>query len=165
MAIGKLHAPFALKGGVKFLSYSEDVKALRKLIGKPLLFLRAQEKFTIHIERVEIKGDSLILFLAGYDNPEMVKEALKGGELYAPRSLASTLARDEFYLSDLIGLEIIYEGNVIGQCVSYFEAAHTVVEVRMQSGELRYFPFIKEYFDMPNFTKKAVVLLRGDLLE
>ncbi|NIZ46472.1 ribosome maturation factor RimM [Entomospira nematocerorum] len=164
LAVGKIYSSFALKGGVKVKPYSDDLSHFRSFKGKVITLLRHDTIKELTVLNTEVKGEWPILFFEGYTTPEIAQSDLKGGEIYVPRHLASPLKKDEFYLGDLIGLNIYYKGNSIGICTSYFEAAHIIIEVQQQDRTV-YFPFIKEYFEAPNFINNQVELIKGDLIE
>lgn len=149
---------------MKIKPYSNDISHFKSFKNRSLLLLRHDTQKELLVMHVEFKGDWPILFFQGYTNPEIAQSDLKGGELYVPRELASPLKKDEFYLSDLIGMQVLHDGKLIGICTSYFDVAHTIIEVK-QEEKIVYFPFIKEYFNAPDFAHNQVELIKGDLLE
>lgn len=165
LAIGKIHSPFALKGGVKIYYYSDSCEHFINLKNKSILMLRKNLVTKLLVIRVEIKGDWPIFFFSDYNNPEVALSQLKGGEIYVSRNLATPLKEDEFYLCDLLGLNIFYNEKYLGICINYFESSSIVIEVKTLEGRHMFFPFVEKYFDSPDFIHKKVNLLSEDLLK
>jgi len=66
------------------------------------------------VERVWWHGDQLILKLRGVDT-RSAAEAISGNEVYVTELERAVLPEGEFYLSDLVGCEIVEQAS--GRCV------------------------------------------------
>jgi 16S rRNA processing protein RimM len=98
--VGRVAGAFGVRGEVRIRAYTEDPLALltyrelKRATGEPGLTLlsgrAAKDGVIVRTREVETKEQA---------------DALKGLELYAPRSALPAVEDDEFYLTDLIGLE------------------------------------------------------------
>jgi 16S rRNA processing protein RimM len=99
--IGLIGAPFGVKGRVKVQSLSGEKEHILALTKALLRKDGAEQEYTVE----EAFPDPLSLKFAGIDSPEAAK-TLKGAEIIASREQAAPLNADEFYVEDLIGLEV-----------------------------------------------------------
>ncbi len=127
--MGRVAAPFGVKGWVKVQPYSEDPDALMDFeswrIGRDV----QHKQYTV--EAIQDHGNALVAKLAGIDDRDAAY-ALRGQEISVPRSALPTPEENEFYWSDLIGLTAINrEGIELGKVESLMETgAHDVLVVR-----------------------------------
>ena len=75
-------------------------------------------------------------------------EALNGVELFVDRSALPAPEEDEFYLSDLIGLQTVSpEGEMLGKVVEVHDfGAGDILEIRLANGKSELFAFTRENF-------------------
>ena len=98
--VARVSGAFGVKGELRIRSFTDDpmslvqFKALKTKDGAPGLTLTSGRPFK----------DGLIARAQQISTKEEA-DALKGLELYAPRSALPAPGADEFYLADLIGLE------------------------------------------------------------
>jgi 16S rRNA processing protein RimM len=108
--VAKVAGAFGVRGELRIRSYTADPKALLRFgelktaEGGPGLTLTSGRTFK----------EGLIARARGVESKEAA-DALKGLDLYAPRSALPAEAEDEFYLTDLIGLQAIApDGTPLG---------------------------------------------------
>ena len=89
----------------------------------------------------------LVVRFKGIDSREAA-EALNGVELYVDRSALPAPEEDEFYLSDLIGLQTVSpEGEMLGKVIEVHDfGAGDILEVRLANGKSELFAFTRENF-------------------
>ena len=89
----------------------------------------------------------LVVRFRGIDSREAA-EALNGVELFVDRSALPAPEEDEFYLSDLIGLQTVSpEGEMLGKVVEVHDfGAGDILEVRLANGKSELFAFTRENF-------------------
>ncbi|MCO5135051.1 MAG: ribosome maturation factor RimM [Phyllobacteriaceae bacterium] len=89
----------------------------------------------------------LVVRFRGIDSREAA-EALNGVELFVDRSALPAPEEDEFYLSDLIGLQTVSpEGEMLGKVVEVHDfGAGDILEIRLANGKSELFAFTRENF-------------------
>jgi 16S rRNA processing protein RimM len=139
--IGRVAGAFGVKGEVRITAYGDDPLALlsyrdlKRKDGSPALTL---------LEGRAAKGD-----LIAKTKELSVKEAadaLRGLELYVPRSALPPPDEDEYYLTDLIGLRVeTAAGEALGvvKAVQDFGAGD-LLEIEPSVGASFYLPFTRE---------------------
>ncbi len=114
ICVGTIAGAFGVRGEVRLKSFTSDAEAIEDY--SPLSSEDGSQSFDVHILRSINNG--LVGRLSGVDTKEEA-DALKGVNLYAPRDRLPDLPEDEFYHTDLIGLEVRDTGgNVIGNVKS-----------------------------------------------
>lgn len=109
--VAKVSGAFGVKGEVRLRAFTADPKAL--LTYRELKRADGSPGLTLLSGRVA--GDGLIARTREIDVKEAA-DALRGLELYAPRSAMPPPEEDEFYLTDLIGLEVqAPDGRALGR--------------------------------------------------
>jgi len=100
--VGSLAGAFGVRGETRIKSYCADPAAIADYVP-----LTTADGRTFHqvILTGQAKG-ALIARLDGILTKEDA-DALKGTDLYVPRSVLPSLPDDEFYHADLIGLEVL----------------------------------------------------------
>lgn len=110
--VGFVFGAYGVAGWVRVRPFSEDADALLSVktwwIDKPALR-------DVDVMRVKLHGGDVCAQLAGVTDRDMA-EALKGAAVSVPRSQFPALSADEFYWSELIGLEVEnLQGEHLGQ--------------------------------------------------
>jgi 16S rRNA processing protein RimM len=144
--IGVVGSSFGLEGFVKVKPFSGDIENLLRLREVTLRRSGTEQKLTI-AESAAAPPVALIRF-TGVTSPEAAK-ALNGAEIIVGRSLASPLYDGEFYIEDLKGLAVVSgkSGDILGRITDVVEGgAADLVEVRLESGDVRLVPFRTEFF-------------------
>ncbi|MAV48294.1 MAG: 16S rRNA processing protein RimM [Alphaproteobacteria bacterium TMED89] len=156
LKIGVITSPHGVRGTVKVRSFTED----------PDAFVDYGDVTTHDGERVfdiSIVGDakgSLLCVIDGVTDRDGA-EALRGVELYIRRdALPDDLDDDEFYASDLLGLETRdAEGRVSGSIRSILDhGAGDIVDVLHTDGKVRSYEFSLANFPEINMGEGYVVL-------
>ncbi len=98
-------------------------------------------RFTIQDLR-PTKGDEAVVSFAGIAGRNAA-ETFKGERLYVPREALPPPEEGEFYVEDLIGLEVEdTEGKPLGKIVGLHNfGAGEMIEIEAPSGERSYIPF------------------------
>lgn len=126
--LGRITGAHGLKGEVKIATYTavpEDIASYGALIDAD-----GVRKFQIAAVRI-VKGGSIVARLRGVTDRDEA-EKLRGTDLYAPRSALPQPEEDEFYYSDLVGLEAVSLGGAtVGEIVAVQNyGAGDLLEVR-----------------------------------
>ena len=160
----KVLSTYGIKGYLKIKPFSENLDHLYGL--KKLKLEKNNRYFEYVVEDLRCVSGSYIIKFADYNSPEKAS-LLSGSLVIIPRLYAPRLKNDEVYLSDLVGMDLIYEDDVVGTVVSTAEGSQSyLLEVKCLDGKLRFVPFLRNIFVSDvNVSSKKMKLLRRDLVE
>lgn len=183
LAAARLGAPRGVSGFLKLHSYSGEYTHLSNLkeallaappetSGGAASGSRARTRLLLKVRAFEASGSGAQIAFEGYDSPETARE-LTGLELLVPRSKASRLRENEWYIADLVGLEVRVDGERAGVVRSVLEGgADPLLEVAVDSdaGEggaprSALVPFRKEFVGEVEIESGRLELLAPWLLE
>lgn len=118
------------------------------------------------LAEVILQDQALLLRFAGIDSPEAAS-SLRGAEIIVERESAAPLKEGEYYVDDLVGLEVVEKSGLFrGRIASMAEGGGgELAEVILESGEMRFVPFRKEFFGDVCLEKGKIVLLEPWILE
>ena len=160
LQVGAITQTHGVRGEVKVFPTTDDVKRFKKL--KEVILDTGKEKVTLEIEGVKFFKQFVILKFKGFDNINDI-ERYKGKNLYVTRENAVKLKRDEYFIADLIGLEVYDENDQhLGMLTNVIETgANDVYEVKFEDGREVLFPAIKQCIldvDMENRKMKVHIM-------
>lgn len=140
--MGRVAAPFGVKGWIKVQPYSEDPGTLMDFESWRVGRGEAQRHFAV--EAIQDHGNALIAKLAGIDDRDAAY-ALRGQEVAVPRGALPEPEENAYYWSDLIGLTAVNrEGVELGKVDSLLETgAHDVLVVKGKREHL--IPFVAAF--------------------
>jgi 16S rRNA processing protein RimM len=126
ICVGAITGAFGVAGEVRLKSFCADAPAIADY--GPVETKDGARSFTIKLTRPVAGG--LGARLSGVSTKEEA-DALKGTELYVDRARLPKLSDDEFYYSDLIGLEVRDTGGVLlGQVIAVHDhGAGDILEI------------------------------------
>ncbi|ODU00324.1 MAG: 16S rRNA processing protein RimM [Thiobacillus sp. SCN 63-1177] len=117
--MGRIAAPFGIKGWIKVQPYSEDPGTLMDFASWRLG--RGEQQAHYSVEAVQDHGKALVAKLAGIDDRDAAY-ALRGQEISVAKRDLPPPEENEFYWSDLIGLTVVNrEGAELGKVDSLME--------------------------------------------
>ena len=118
--MGRIAAPFGVKGWVKVQPYSEDPGTLMDF--ESWRVGRGEQQTHYGVEAVQDHGKALVAKLAGIDDRDKAY-ALRGQEVSVAKRDLPPPEANEFYWSDLIGLKVVNrEGVELGAVDSLMES-------------------------------------------
>lgn len=140
--MGRIAAPFGIKGWVKVQPYSEDPGALMAFGSWRVGRGERQAHYTV--EEVQDHSNTVVAKLAGIDDRDAAY-ALRGQEITVARSELPPPEENEYYWSDLIGLTAVNrEGIELGKVDSLMETgAHDVLVIKGKREHL--IPFVAQF--------------------
>ena len=140
--MGRIAAPFGIKGWIKVQPYSEDPGTLMDFASWRVG--RGDQQRQYGVEEIQEHGNALAAKLEGINDRDQAF-ALRGLEVSVPRSALPPPEKDEFYWADLIGLLAInHQGMELGRVESLMETgAHDVLVVKGKREHL--IPFIAAF--------------------
>lgn len=141
--IGVISSTHGVRGEVKVFPTTDDVRRFKKC--KEVLLDTGKERITLEIEGVKFFKQFAILKFRGIDTLNDV-EKYKGKSLLVPRKDAVRLGRNEYFVADLIGVEVFNEEEEkIGVLKDVMETgANDVYVIQMDDGRELLLPAIKE---------------------
>ncbi len=165
IATGVVRTTHGLRGFLKVKVFSEDVE---HFLSQKILYLRGdgQTEIRVEVEQSMRSGDAVLMKLKGIDTPEAGKK-YNGWNIWIYREDAAPLDNGEYYVADLVGCSVFFEGILQGEIVSAVEGAQAeLLEIRKaDSGELVYVPFMDVYIASADTGKKSVELRHKWIIE
>nr|WP_315258751.1 ribosome maturation factor RimM [uncultured Duganella sp.] len=143
--VGFVFGAYGVAGWVRIRPFSEDADALLKVktwwLDKPALH-------DVDVQQVKLHGGDVVARLVGVTDRN-VAEALKGAAVFIPQSHFPVLSDDEFYWTDLIGLEVEnQQGEHLGKVTDMMSNGPQSI-LRITPGEVeaqeRLIPFVDAF--------------------
>lgn len=106
LQVGVISSTHGIKGEVKVFPTTDDAKRFNEL--KEVFLDTGREKRPLEIEGVKFFKQFVILKFKGIDNINDI-EKYKGKSLYIAREHAVELKEDEYFVADLVDMEVILE--------------------------------------------------------
>lgn len=103
LQVGVISSTHGIRGEVKVFPTTDDAARFKKL--KKVLLDTDREQVELEIQSVKFFKQFVILKFKGIDNINDI-EKYKGKSLLVPREDGVPLGRDEYYIADLIGMEV-----------------------------------------------------------
>lgn len=143
LQVGVIATTHGVRGEVKVYPTTDDVSRFKSL--KEVLLDNGREKICLEIEGVKFFKQMVILKLKGIDTLEDAARYRQAG-LYVTRENAVKLGRDEYFIADLMGLEVYDEkGQLLGSLEDVIETgANDVYVIRMTDGRELLLPAIRQ---------------------
>jgi 16S rRNA processing protein RimM len=151
--VGKALRPRGLKGELRFELYTSDPMRFRSV----QQFKLGDKAFDV--EKISVEGDFAYIKFVGIDSVEEA-EKYRGKSLCANRSVLPKLQGDKVYIADIIGSDVIVDGDNIGELVDvlqYGSADVYVVKLLDKTGTVN-FPALKEVVRSYDVEKGEIIL-------
>lgn len=162
LQVGVIASTHGIQGEVKVFPTTDDVKRFKKL--KEVILEGKRENKILEIERVKFFKNMVILKFKGIDNINEV-EGYKGCALLVTRENAVKLKPGEYFICDLIGLEVSDDnGNLLGTLTEVIQTgANDVYVVTMKNKKEVLIPNIKDCIIEISLEKNTMIvhLLEG----
>jgi 16S rRNA processing protein RimM len=145
ITIGVIQKPRGVKGELKVLPTTDRPERF-SLLKRVFLTSPDGERRKAFVEQVRYAQGSVFLQLESYHTPEAVA-AFRQWEIQIPRDEALPLSEGEYYVFDLIGLEVqTTRGDVIGH-VSDVQliTGNDLLQVQSPEGREYLIPFVEEF--------------------
>lgn len=143
MQVGIITQTHGIKGEVKVFPTTDDASRYKKL--KEVIMDNGRERLILEIEGVKFFKQYAILKFKGYDSINDI-EKYKGAKLYIKREQAVKLKKDEYFIADLIDMEVVTEdGEYFGKMKDVLTTgANDVYIVTREDGTEVLLPAIKQ---------------------
>ena len=145
VVLGRVIAPFGVKGWVKLLPLGDDPAAWQTM---PAWWLGSDpggaEWRRYELEGLKPHGKGLVAKFAGVDD-RTAAEAIDGSYFAVPRGDLPPPKKDEYYWDDLIGLDVVNaQGVKLGTVAELIETGANDVLVVREGKTERLLPFIAQ---------------------
>ncbi|MCH5260637.1 MAG: 16S rRNA processing protein RimM [Lachnospiraceae bacterium] len=143
LQVGVITQTHGIKGEVKVFPTTDDVGRFKKL--KEVIMDNGRERLHLEIEGVKFFKQYAILKFKGYDSINDI-EKYKSAKLYVTRDKAVKLKKDEYFIADLIDMEVVTEdGEYFGRMKDVLvTGANDVYIVTRDDGTEVLLPAIRE---------------------
>ena len=143
MQVGSITQTHGIKGEVKVFPTTDDVGRFKEL--KEVIMDNGRERLNLEIEGVKFFKQYAILKFKGYDSINDI-EKYKSAKLYIKREQAVKLKKDEYFIADLIDMEVVTEdGEYFGKLKDVLATgANDVYIVTQEDGTEVLLPAIKQ---------------------
>ena len=166
--VGHVTGAYGIVGGIRISPYSTDADALLNVktwwIDKPTLRAVSVRSAKLH------GGDVVATLVDMRDRNEA--EALKGASVQVARSAFPQLEEDEYYWSDLIGLDVVnLQGEALGKVADMMHnGAQSILRISpvvepvadtaapAAKREERLVPFVDQFVKTVDLGKKLIIL-------
>ena len=155
VVMGKIAIPFGVQGWVKVQTFTETLDAL---LDYPTWWIGAQGNWREYgVEECKTHTTTLVAKLAGCNDRDLAL-ALKGKQIAVPRDELPEPDENEYYWSDLIGLEVQNLQQVDLGCVDdvFATGANDVLVVR--GDRERLIPFTEQVIKSVDLTQKLILV-------
>ena len=106
LQVGVITQTHGIRGEVKVFPTTDDVSRFKKL--KEVIMDNGKERRNMEIEGVKFFKQYAIIKFKGYDSINDI-EKYKNSRLYVTRDKAVRLKKDEYFIADLIGMNVVTE--------------------------------------------------------
>ena len=106
LQVGVISSTHGVRGEVKVFHTTDDVNRFKKL--KKVILDTGKEQKELEIQGVKFFKQMVILKFKGIDNINDI-EKYKGKSLYVTREHAVKLKKDEYFIADLIDMQVMLE--------------------------------------------------------
>lgn len=154
VCVGAIAGAFGVRGEVRLKSFCAEPRAIADY--GPLWSEDGARAFTVTLGPAVAGG--LAARLSGVESREQA-EALKGLRLFADRAALPEPGEDEYYQSDLIGMEVVDPGGApLGQVAAVLNhGAGDILEVRRAGAEALLLPFTRAVVPTVDLAARRIV--------
>jgi 16S rRNA processing protein RimM len=140
--VAKIGAPHGIKGMVKIISYMQIAEDIfnYKIITNEAKFVQIESHKAIN-------ASTFICKIKDIDDRNKAEE-IKGLQLFINKAELPELSRDEFYVEDLKGRQVI---NLAGEIIGLINNVHNfgasdIIEIKFNNGAVEMFDFNSKIF-------------------
>ncbi|MCU6763447.1 Ribosome maturation factor rimM [uncultured Roseburia sp.] len=141
--VGVISSTHGIAGEVKVFPTTDDVSRFKKL--KEVILDTGKERMTLHITQVKFVKQMVVLKFREFSNINEV-ERFRGNSLLVTRDQAVKLKKDEYFIADMIGLQVVSDENeFLGKLSDVIQTgANDVYVIQNETGEELLIPAIKD---------------------
>lgn len=157
LRVGVIANTHGVHGEVKVFPTTDDMTRFKKL--KQVILDTGKEQRTLEIASVKFFKNLAILKFKGIDNINDI-EKYKGKDLLITREQAVPLKKDEYFICDLIGCQVVTEeGTEVGELTEVLQtAANDVFVVQTADRKEVLVPYINDCVTEVSIEEKKVTI-------
>lgn len=157
LEIGQIVNTFGIKGMVKVVPFTDDIKRFDKL--KNIYISNKNEKKEYEIEEIKYHKNMVLMKLKGIETPEQAN-ALRQSYLLVDREKEEPLEEGVYYIVDLIGLEVYTDENqLLGNVEDIFNTgSNDVYVVKNKEGKQILLPGIPDVIKNVDLQNKKIIV-------
>ncbi len=162
--IGVITSTHGLKGEVKVFPTTDDVNRFKKL--KKCILRTPKGDMEVEKNSCKFFKNMVILSFKEFKDINEI-EKYKNCELYVKREDAMPLDEDEFYIADVIGMEVWEEDKKLGELYDVIQTgANDVFSIKLLDGKELLIPVIKQcVIDIDYEARRVNVKLMKGMLD
>lgn len=143
LQVGVITSTHGVRGEVKVFPTTDDPARFKRL--KEVILDTGKEEMILNIEGVKFFKQFVILKFEGFDNINDI-EKYRQKSLYVARKNAVRLRKDEYFIADLIGIDVVDEQEKpVGTIKDVMETgANDVYVIEMTDGRELLLPAIRQ---------------------
>lgn len=157
LQVGAFTKTHGIHGEIKLFPMTDDVKRFKKL--KKAIVDTGKDKIEVEVEGAKFFKQFVILKLKDIDSIEMA-EKFCGKGLFVTRENAVKLAKDEYFIADLIDIDVYNEEDkhigIINDVIQ--TGANDVYVITMDDGRELLLPAIKECVLSVDMNNRKIVI-------
>ena len=140
--VGVISTTHGIAGEVKVFPTTDDMNRFKKL--KEVILDTGKETQLLHIQQVRFFKNMVIVKFKEFRSINDV-ERLRGKSLYVTRENAVKLQKDEYFIADMIGIQVVSdEGEDLGILQDVMQTGANDVYLVEKDGEELLIPAIKD---------------------
>ena len=157
LEIGQIVNTFGIKGQVKVIPFTDDVERFEEL--KKVYIVNKKLRKEVEIENVKYHKNMVLVKFKGLDKIEDV-EFFKNCYLEIDRKDGKTLEEGQYYIVDLIGLDVeTDDGKHLGKVDDiYNTGSNDIYVVKDELGKQVLLPGIKDVIKQVNLEDKKIIV-------
>lgn len=152
ICVAKIVSAHGVKGEVKVKSFTNNAKDFNNY-GQ----LFDHNDVAINLKIISVKGDIVISGLENVLDRDQA-QSFVGKNLFIDRNTLPSPQEDEFYIEDLVGLDVVSQDNKQCGIVRYIHnfGGGDIIEIHFQGDHHQMVAFTKENFPEINFQKNFI---------
>ena len=148
--IGKITSPVGLKGEVKVYNYSDRTQIYEET---KIFYLGDEPR---KLERFRTQKNMLVIKFEGVETREAAEE-LRNREVFVTRDDLPELEEGEYYLRDLIGMEVFQGEELIGKVADVItNTSQDILKVETAEGREALIPVVDPIVESIDTDKKII---------
>jgi 16S rRNA processing protein RimM len=158
-------SPYGLKGLIKIKTHSGETEHVLALVGSAVTLRKANAERVLQVIAAKEYGPFVLFEFGGITSPEQVHQ-LSGYELWVPRDRAAPLTTDEYYVADLVGCRLVYQGTAVAEVRAVWSnGPGDMLEVQTLDDRVAHVPFSPQFIGQVDHHAKTMELLHDWILE
>ena len=157
LKIGFIKKPHGLKGELKVLPLTDNIKRFLKL--KKVLLLINDNFIEYNISNIKVSREEVIIRFENFNTLNDV-ESFRNVYIYVDRNDAVPCNDWEFYSQDLIDCNVFFNGEHVGKVIDLVNSGANDNLIILKDGTEIYYPFVREFIKSIDLGDKKIEILQ-----